>query len=120
MERAFYLRRITELFDAHSVVAMLGPRQCGKTTLARAFARRAGPETVTVFDLEDPTDVALLENPRLALQDLSGLVIIDEVQRTPGIFEVLRVLVDRENNPCRFLVLGWDSKSFSSATFSTA
>jgi len=110
MERTFFLRRITELFDVHTVVAILGPRQCGKTTLARAFARSAGPEKVTVFDLEDPTDVALLENPRLALQDLLGLVIIDEVQRTPGIFEVLRVLVDRENNPCRFLVLGSASR----------
>jgi len=105
-----YLHRIKELFEVHPVVAILGPRQCGKTTLARAFARAAGRQTVTVFDLEDPTDAALLENPRLALQDLEGLVIIDEVQRAPELFQVLRVLVDREGNPCRFLVLGSASR----------
>jgi len=110
MKRTVYQRRITELFEIHPVVAILGPRQCGKTTLARAYAGDARQQTVTVFDLEDPTDAALLDNPRLALQDLEGLVIIDEVQRAPGLFEVLRVLVDRENNPCRFLVLGSASR----------
>ena len=85
------------------VVALLGPRQCGKTTLARQVARGRAVDT---FDLEDPVDVARLEAPRLALERLRGLVIIDEFQRRPDLFEVLRVLVDRPRNPARFLVLG--------------
>jgi len=110
MDRPWYQHRISELFEVHPIVAILGPRQCGKTTLARVYAQGDESGPVTVFDLEDPTDVALLDNPRLALQDLTGLVIIDEVQRAPSIFEVLRVLVDREANPCRFLVLGSASR----------
>ena len=110
MERPGYLNRIAELFEIHPAVAILGPRQCGKTTLARAYARGYDAGPVTLFDLEDPTDVALLDNPKLALQDLAGLVIIDEVQRAPGLFEVLRVLIDRETNPCQFLVLGSASR----------
>lgn len=86
-------------------MAILGARQVGKTTLAREIAaRHAGP--TTRFDLEDPDDLARLGEPRLALGGLSGLVVIDEVQRRPELFPVLRVLVDRPENPCRFLVLG--------------
>lgn len=85
------------------VVATVGPRQCGKTTLAR---RLVSADSANYFDLEDPVSLARLENPRTALQDLSGLVVIDEVQRRPGLFPVLRVLVDRDDNPARFLVLG--------------
>jgi hypothetical protein len=110
MERPWYRHQISELFEVHPAVAILGPRQCGKTTLARAYAQGYDAGPVTLFDLEDPTDAALLDNPKLALQDLAGLVIIDEVQRAPGLFEVLRVLVDREANPCRFLVLGSASR----------
>lgn len=84
-------------------VALLGPRQCGKTTLARKIAddRAAG-----FFDLEDPADRARLEIPGLALEKLVGLVVIDEVQRMPAIFETLRVLIDRPGNGARFLLLG--------------
>ena len=110
MERPRYRHRISELFEVHPTVAILGPRQCGKTTLARAYAQGYGTGPVTLFDLEDPTDAALLDNPKLALQDLSGLVILDEIQRAPSLFEVLRVLVDRDANPCRFLVLGSASR----------
>jgi hypothetical protein len=85
------------------VVTIVGPRQCGKTTLARQLVP-AG--SANYFDLEDPVSLARLENPRTALQDLSGLVVIDEVQRRPDLFPVLRVLVDRDDNPARFLVLG--------------
>ncbi len=85
------------------VVATVGPRQCGKTTLAR---RLVSADSANYFDLEDPVSLARLENPRTALQDLSGLVVIDEVQRRPDLFPVLRVLVDRDDNPARFLVLG--------------
>lgn len=110
MDRPQALRRVKQQFTVHPVVALLGPRQCGKTTLARMLAE-AWPDTpVTRFDLEDPTDLALLEAPRLALQDLKGLVVIDEIQRSPGLFPVLRVLVDRPDNAARFLILGSASR----------
>lgn len=76
------------------VVALLGPRQIGKTTLARAVADTAGTP-VTTFDLEHPADMRRLDDEATALQDLRGLVVIDEVQRRPGLFPVLRVLADR-------------------------
>jgi len=87
------------------VVALLGARQVGKTTLARELARgfRGGS---TMFDLERAADVALLDDPELALRDLGGLVVLDEVQRRPDIFPTLRVLADRQPLPARFLVLG--------------
>jgi predicted AAA+ superfamily ATPase len=85
------------------VVALVGPRQCGKTTLARQLA---GGRAADSFDLEDPIDLERLSAPRLALEELRGLVLIDEFQRRPELFEILRVLVDRPRNPARFLVLG--------------
>lgn len=85
------------------VVALLGPRQCGKTTAALQTMRES--EAVR-FDLEDPVDLARLENPMLALGSASGLVVIDEIQRRPELFEILRVLVDRPEQRSRFLVLG--------------
>jgi len=110
IDRQRYLQQINFQFDVHPVVAILGPRQCGKTTLARMYAERFTNEKVTRFDLEDPTHLSRLETPKLALETLEGLIIIDEVQRAPGLFEVLRVLVDRENNPGRFLILGSASR----------
>jgi predicted AAA+ superfamily ATPase len=87
------------------VVAILGPRQCGKTTLARAFAAGCGAPA-RVFDLEHPADAAALSNPLLVLDGLRGLVVIDEVQRMPELLPVLRVLIDRTDRPARFLLLG--------------
>lgn len=110
IDRPTYLEQIRFQFDAHPVVSILGPRQCGKTTLARMYADRFVNGSVTRFDLEDPTHLERLESPKLALEALEGLVIIDEVQRSPGLFEVLRVLVDRENNPAQFLLLGSASR----------
>jgi len=104
IDRPGYLQQIRFQFNVHPVFTILGPRQCGKTTLAQMYADRFVSEAVTRFDLEDPTHHARLESPMLALENLQGLVIIDEVQRSPGLFEVLRVLVDRENNPARFLI----------------
>jgi predicted AAA+ superfamily ATPase len=87
------------------VVAILGARQVGKTTLARQLLdERSGP--VEIFDLEDPADLARLDDPRLALSGLRGLVAIDEVQLKAELFPVLRVLADRRPLRCRFLVLG--------------
>src|SRR5581483_348812 len=90
-------------------VALLGPRQCGKTTLARQFAERHKGR-LAYFDLEDPRHQARLEDPMLALGSLRGWVIIDEVQRVPRLNEVLRVLVDRRPLPARFLILGSASR----------
>jgi predicted AAA+ superfamily ATPase len=85
------------------VVALIGPRQCGKTTLARQFVL---PTSANYFDLEDPFSLARLDQPMTALQDLQGLVVIDEIQRRPELFPVLRVLADRTPLPARFLILG--------------
>jgi hypothetical protein len=85
------------------VVALLGPRQCGKTTLAREFV---APNSVNYFDLEDPASLARLAEPDTALRPLKGLVVIDEVQRRPELFPLLRVLADRQPLPARFLLLG--------------
>jgi hypothetical protein len=85
------------------VVALLGPRQCGKTTLARQFVPA---DSANYFDLEDPQSSARLTDPDLALRALRGLVVIDEIQRRPDLFPLLRVLADRKPLPARFLILG--------------
>jgi uncharacterized protein len=95
--------RITHAFSSHPIAALLGPRQCGKTTLARLIAER---EPCSYFDLENPIDIRRLSAPMKTLEELSGLTIIDEIQRRPDLFELLRVLVDRPKNPVRFLILG--------------
>jgi len=97
------INRITSIFRVHPITALLGPRQCGKTTLARIIAER---EPSTYLDLENPVDVRRLSAPMSVLEQLSGLVVIDEVQRRPDLFELLRVLVDRPQNRARFLLLG--------------
>jgi predicted AAA+ superfamily ATPase len=85
------------------VVVLAGPRQCGKTTLARELLSE---DSVNYFDLEDPASLARLDEPMTALGPLQGLVVIDEVQRRPDLFPVLRVLADRKKPPARFLILG--------------
>lgn len=101
-----------EILDGlrHSpVVALLGPRQSGKTTLARQVARSGAlsfDERLNYFDLEDPAHLERLSTPRLALERLEGLVVIDEVQHRPELFPILRVLADRDGATARFLVLG--------------
>jgi predicted AAA+ superfamily ATPase len=97
--------RIRRLLEDHPVVGILGPRQVGKTTLARDLVKGRSRAT-TVFDLEDPADIARLADARLALEPLRGLVVIDEIQRRPDLFSLLRVLADRPRRPARFLVLG--------------
>ncbi|MFC1657073.1 ATP-binding protein [Candidatus Moduliflexota bacterium] len=105
IKRSKELEALRRLTSRHPVVAILGARQVGKTTLARAHAKTLKGE-VTFFDLEDPGDLARLADPMLALSGLRGLVVIDEIQRAPDLFTVLRVLVDRPRSPVRFLVLG--------------
>jgi predicted AAA+ superfamily ATPase len=105
IRRVTYLQTIRERLRDNPVVSLVGPRQAGKTTLARMFAAEAG-EASHFFDLESPGDLARLANPELALRPLTGLVILDEVQRRPDLFPLLRVLADRPRTPARFLILG--------------
>jgi len=97
------LRQVRDALRRSPVVSILGPRQSGKTTLARAVAAR---RSAAHFDLENPTDLARLSAPMTALEGLRGLVVIDEIQRKPELYPILRVLVDRPRNPARFLLLG--------------
>lgn len=103
IDRPDYLNRIQIALNRSPITALLGPRQCGKTTLARMIARGI---KATHFDLESQQDLARLQNPELALSALQELVIIDEIQQMPALFKVLRVLVDREPGKRRFLILG--------------
>jgi predicted AAA+ superfamily ATPase len=103
--RRRHLQELRELSAQFPVVALLGPRQVGKSTLARAF-RGSKAKATNYFDLESPRDLARLQNPELVLEPLRGLIVIDEVQRRPDLFPVLRVLADRPARPARFLVLG--------------
>lgn len=103
IERRDLLRHVHSALRRSRVVALIGPRQCGKTTLAQQFLYADSPN---YFDLEEPTSLARLDEPMVALRGLKGLVVIDEVQRKPGLFPVLRVLSDRKPLPARFLILG--------------
>src|SRR5438552_7388556 len=98
------------------IVAILGPRQCGKTTLARQFVPA---DSLNYFDLEDPRSLARLSEPDLALRPLKRLVVIDEIQRRPDLFPLLRVLADRKPLPARFLILGSASPDLLRQTFET-
>jgi len=103
IRRARLLSRVRAALKRSRVVALVGPRQSGKTTLARLIVPGDSPR---YFDLEDPASLARLEEPMTALGGLKGTVVIDEVQRRPDLFPVLRVLADRKPLPARFLVLG--------------
>ena len=108
--RKNYLNEVKKGLKQSPVVALLGPRQCGKTTLARQLVQADSPN---YFDLEDPTVAALMEQAMTTLRPLKGLVVIDEAQRQESIFPVLRVLADREDRPARFLILGTASPELS-------
>ena len=110
IRRSFYLSKVQGAAERSRIVALLGPRQCGKTTLARQLVPA---NSENYFDLENPVVVQLMENPMTALKPLKGLVVIDEAQRMPGLFPVLRVLADREDNPATFLILGSASPELS-------
>ena len=107
MDRPEFLKKIDRYFETHPIVVLLGPRQCGKTTLARMYSKNeiSFPRE-NYFDLENPADNLRLTEPMMALSGLSGLIIIDEVQRVKELFPVLRVLADQENLNKRFLILG--------------
>ncbi|MGE5892874.1 MAG: ATP-binding protein [bacterium] len=103
IKRENLMRRVRSALRRSRIVALIGPRQCGKTTLARLLVE---PDSPNYFDLEDPSSLARLDEPMTALHGLKGLVVIDEVQRKPDLFPVLRVLSDREPLSARFLILG--------------
>jgi uncharacterized protein len=103
IDRQSDVRLVRTALRRSRVVAILGPRQCGKTTLARQFVPA---DSINYFDLEDPQSLARLSEPDIALRPLRGLVVIDEIQRRPELFPLLRVLADRRPLPSRFLILG--------------
>ena len=103
LPRPHELDRIRDALRRSRVVALLGPRQCGKATLARELLP---PDSTNYFDLEDPSDLRRLADPMTALRPLTGLVVIDEVQRRQELFPILRVLADRADLPAKFLILG--------------
>jgi predicted AAA+ superfamily ATPase len=106
--RQQFLSLIEQHFQIHKVCALLGPRQCGKTTLSRQFAKLKEIPRINIFDLEDPLDLERLSEPMLALSNLHGFVIIDEIQYKPNLFSILRVLVDKTD--IKILVLGSASR----------
>jgi predicted AAA+ superfamily ATPase len=116
VRRPSYIERLSKAVKRSPVTALLGPRQCGKTTLARLFGRE---KEATFFDLESQPDRTRLQNPQLMLGSLKGLVILDEIQEMPELFEVLRVLVDRPDNSGKFLVLGSASPDIVKRTSET-
>ncbi|MDH3949880.1 MAG: ATP-binding protein, partial [Deltaproteobacteria bacterium] len=103
IDRPFYLKRLSTAVQRSPVTALLGPRQVGKTTLAHMFGRG---QKAAYFDLESQPDIQRLQNPELVLGSLQGIVLLDEIQRMPELFNVLRVLVDRQDVQARFLILG--------------
>jgi predicted AAA+ superfamily ATPase len=108
IKRPFYLKQLSAATKRSPVTALLGPRQCGKTTLARMFSEN---KPAIHFDLESQPDLQRLQNPELMLGSLEGLVVLDEIQVVPELFNTLRVLVDRPHNQARFLILGSASPS---------
>lgn len=104
IQRTEYLKKLQAAVRRAPIASILGPRQCGKTTLAREFAKQQ--KKATLFDLENPADLQRLKNPDLVLRGLDGLVVLDEIQAMPELFQLLRVVVDRPENRARFLILG--------------
>ena len=104
IERPSYLKQLTSAAGRSPITALIGPRQCGKTTLARMFEAMQ-PKTVH-FDLESQADRRRLQNPEMMLGSLEGMIVLDEIQQMPELFSVLRVLADRSKSKTRFLILG--------------
>ena len=110
ISRPQYLEQVERAFRINSICALLGPRQCGKTTLAKHYIKQKVDEEVHFFDLEDPEHLNAFESPKLLLQNLDGLIVIDEIQLRPELFPYLRVLVDQKPL-LRLLILGSASQT---------
>ena len=102
VKRSRLQARIKRALKRSRIVGLIGPRQSGKTTLARNIVPA---NSTNYFDLEDPASLARLSQPMTALEELRGVVVIDEIQHRPDLFQVLRVLADRKLR-ARFLILG--------------
>ena len=107
MDRQGYLGKISYQFKIHAC-ALLGPRQSGKTTLAKEFVKKHDIPKSNYFDLENPIDLQRLENPMITLEPLCGYIVIDEIQRRPDLFPFLRYIID--NSELKFLILGSASR----------
>lgn len=110
MQRERFLKQIQQAFEHAPVVALLGPRQCGKTTLARQYFKENQGTPSQYYDCEYAPDQIRLQEPTLALEHAEGLIVIDEIQRQPNLFPLLRVLVDQISPQQRYLILGSASK----------
>ena len=119
-KREYFLQKIEQNFRVHSVCAILGPRQVGKTTLARTFVQEKMNGVARIFDLENPLDLARLENPMLALSsEPEKIVVIDEIQMRPDLFPIIRVLVDDPLHKRNLLILGSASRDLLSQSSET-
>lgn len=116
LQRLHLLEGIRTALGRSRIVALLGPRQAGKTSLARIIAKEQGG---VLFDLEDPADVSRLSAPKLALEKLVGLVVLDEFQLMPELAPILRILADRDPLQARFLILGSASPELSKTSSET-
>lgn len=111
MDRIRYIEHIEHQLNIHPICAILGPRQIGKTTLAKQFIELKFPNKAHFFDLENPLDLAELDNPMLALSSINKkIIVIDEIQRRPDLFPILRVLSDQFQDTRKFLILGSASR----------
>jgi predicted AAA+ superfamily ATPase len=111
LQRPFFENEIKDVLELHSACALLGPRQCGKTTLAHHFATiyaETFDQEIHFFDLENIQHVNALSSPALTLEPLKGLIILDEIQRRPDLFPYLRYLCDYSDK--KFLILGSASR----------
>ena len=106
MLRSDYLDEISLQFRVHKICGILGPRQVGKTTLAKAYVEKYKMENALFFDLENPLDLEKLDSPMTTLSNVpQELIVIDEIQKRPELFPILRVIVDDVNNKHKFLIL---------------
>lgn len=111
MKRPYLLDQIQITYESHGICALLGPRQAGKTTLAKMYAEHYFKDEAFFFDLESPRDLERLDNPLIAFSQVTQtLIVIDEIQRRPDLFPILRVLVDDPRNSHKFLILGSASR----------
>ena len=116
IQRNIFLGDLVKGFRVHSVVALLCPRQCGKTTIANFHSDKIIEQDMPVktIDLEDPNHLRQLENSKLALESLKELIVIDEIQNKPELFQLLRVLVDKNKDKQQYLILGSASRELIS------
>ncbi len=109
-KRDHLFENLSRSLKASRITVLIGPRQIGKTTLVKEFVKNQKKVEIHFFDLEDPTDFDLLENAKLTLETLEGLIVIDEVQRRPELFKYLRVKADRMKKSSRIVLLGSSSR----------